>query len=102
VSGLRGNVQAMHNTTSRLVAALLLAALSPLAAADIVTGTVAPASARAIVVDAAGKTVAELKPGTYQLQLPPGRYKAVCQAPAQKEQAFLSLSEPVTVNIDCS
>jgi len=100
--GLRRNVQAMHNTTSRLAAALLLAALSPLAAADIVTGTVVPASARAIVVDAAGKTVAELKPGTYQLQLPPGRYKAVCQAPTQKEQSFLSLSEPVTVNIDCS
>jgi len=91
----------MPNTTSRLASALLLACLSPLAAADIVTGTVTPASARAIVVDAGGKTVAELKPGNYQLQLPPGRYKAVCQAPAQKEQAFLSLSEPVTVNIDC-
>ena len=88
-------------TLAMFLAALLLTCLSPLAAADIVTGTVTPASARAIVVDAAGKPVAELKPGNYQLQLPPGRYKAVCQAPAQKEQAFLSLSEPVTVNIDC-
>jgi hypothetical protein len=91
----------MRNKTPCLVAALLLASLPPLAAADIVTGTLAPAAARAIVVDAAGKTVAELKPGTYQLQLAPGRYKAVCQAPTQKEQSFLSLSEPVTVNIDC-
>jgi hypothetical protein len=92
----------MRNQIRVTVGALLLASLPPLAAADIVTGTVVPASARAIVLDAAGKTVAELKPGTYQLQLPPGRYKAVCQAPTQKEQAFLSLSEPVTVNIDCS
>jgi hypothetical protein len=92
----------MTNTNTRLAAALLLACLSPLATADIVTGTVTPATARAVILDAAGKTVADLKPGTYQLQLPPGRYKAVCQAPTQKEQAFLSLSEPVTVNIDCS
>jgi hypothetical protein len=78
-----------------------LASLPSLAAADVVTGTVTPAAAKAVIVDAAGKTVAELKPGAYQLQLPPGRYKARCLAPAQKEQEFLSLSEPVTVNIDC-
>jgi hypothetical protein len=78
-----------------------LTSLPSLAAADVVTGTVTPAAAKAVIVDAAGKTVAELKPGAYQLQLPPGRYKARCLAPAQKEQEFLSLSEPVTVNIDC-
>jgi hypothetical protein len=79
-----------------------LACLPGLAAADVVTGTVTPAAAKAVIVDAAGKTVAELKPGAYQLQLAPGRYKAKCLAPGQGEQEFLSLSEPVTVNVDCS
>jgi hypothetical protein len=79
-----------------------LAGLPGLAAADIVTGTVTPATAKAVVVDASDKTVAELKAGAYQLQLPPGRYKARCLAPTQREQEFLSLSEPVTVNVDCS
>jgi len=78
-----------------------LACLPGLAAADVVTGTVTPAAAKAIIVDASGKTVAELKPGAYQLQLPAGRYKAKCLAPTQREQEFLSLSEPVTVNVDC-
>jgi hypothetical protein len=78
-----------------------LASWPSLAAADVVTGTVTPATAKAVVVDASGKTVAELKPGAYQLQLPPGRYKARCLAPTQREQEFLSLSEPVTVNVDC-
>ena len=82
--------------------ALALACLPGTAAADIVTGTLTPANAKAVVVDATGKTVAELKPGAYQLQLPAGRYKAQCQAPGQREQEFLSLSEPVTVNIDCT
>ena len=79
-----------------------LAGWPGLAAADVVTGTVTPAAAKAIVVDATGKTVAELKPGAYQLQLPPGRYKARCLAPTARELEFLSLSEPVTVNVDCS
>lgn len=78
-----------------------LASWPSLAAADVVTGTVTPATAKAVVVDASGNTVAELKPGAYQLQLPPGRYKARCLAPTQREQEFLSLSEPVTVNVDC-
>ena len=76
--------------------------LPPVAVADVVTGTVTPATAKAVVVDASGKTVAELKPGAYQLQLAPGRYTARCLAPGQREQEFLSLSEPVTVNVDCS
>jgi len=78
-----------------------LGSLPGLAAADVVTGTVTPAAAKAVIVDATGKTVAELKPGAYQLQLAPGRYKAKCLAPTQREQEFLSLSEPVTVNLDC-
>ena len=60
-----------------------------------------PQGAKAVIVDASGKTVAELKPGAYQLQLAPGRYKARCLAPKPREQEFLSLSEPVTVNVDC-
>ncbi|MEY2920729.1 MAG: hypothetical protein RL261_2034, partial [Pseudomonadota bacterium] len=43
-----------------------LVCLPGLAAADVVTGTVTPAGAKAVIVDAAGKTVAELKPGAYQ------------------------------------
>jgi hypothetical protein len=72
------------------------------AAADIVTGTVAPAAAKVVITNAAGEQVAELKPGAYQLQLPVGKYKAQCQAPTQKSQDVLVLSEPVTLNIDCT
>lgn len=87
--------------STMLLGALALTCVSHAALADVVTGTVTPASAKVIVVDAAGKTVAEVMPGAYQLQLPVGKYMARCLAPKQKEQAFLSLSEPVTVNIDC-
>jgi hypothetical protein len=89
-------------TVSAALACVLLAGLPQLGIADVVTGKLTPADAKAVIIDAAGKTVAELKPGAYQLQLPPGRYKAQCQAPGKREQEFLSLSEPVTVNLDCS
>jgi hypothetical protein len=85
-----------------IAGALALTGLAPLATADVVTGTVTPAEAKVIVVDTTGATVAELKGGPYQLQLPVGKYKAKCTAPnAARGQDFLSLSEPVTVNIDC-
>ena len=42
---------------------VVLACLPGLAAADVVTGTLTPATAKAVIVDAAGKTVADLKPG---------------------------------------
>jgi hypothetical protein len=74
---------------------------SRVAAADIVTGTLKPASAKATLVNSKGEVVAELKPGAYQLQLPVGKYKAKCEAPKPKEQDLLVLSEPVTFNIDC-
>ena len=80
----------------------LLVTLPHVAAADIVTGTVTPATAKVVVTNAAGETVADLKPGAYQIQLPVGKYKAQCQAPKQKTQDVLVLSEPVTVNIDCT
>ena len=89
-------------TRPALLASLLIVASQPyVARADVVTGTLTPANAKAVVVDSSGKPVGEIKPGAYQLQLPPGKYKAQCQAPKQREQEFLSLSEPVTVNIDC-
>ena len=80
----------------------LLGGLSGPAYGDIVTGTVTPAGAKVLVTNAAGEQVAELKPGAYQIQLPVGKYKAQCQAPTQKTQDVLVLSEPVTVNIDCT
>jgi hypothetical protein len=88
--------------TTSAAGALVLAGLAPLATADVVTGTVTPPEAKVIVVDKNGATVAEIKGGPYQLQLPVGKYKAKCAAPnAARGQDFLSLSEPVTVNIDC-
>ena len=74
---------------------------SHVAVADIVTGTLKPASAKASLVNAKGEVVAELKPGAYQLQLPVGKYKAKCEAPKAKELDLLVLSEPVTFNLDC-
>ena len=84
------------------VTALALTCLPHAAVADVVTGTVAPAGAKIVIVDASGATVGQLKAGPYQLQLPVGKYKAKCEGPKAHEQDFLSLSEPVTVNIDCS
>jgi hypothetical protein len=95
----------MHAIAKRfaltVIGAVALAGLPRAATADVVTGTVTPADANVVVVDASGATVAQVKGGAYQLQLPVGKYKAKCQAPRQGEQDFLSLSEPVTVNIDC-
>ena len=90
------NVTRLHLST--FLASLLLAAS---AHADIVTGSVSPAGAKVSVVDSSGKEVAKLGAGPYQLQLPPGKYTARCTAPKAHEQTFLSLSEPVTVNINC-
>jgi hypothetical protein len=82
-------------------AAVAIACLPHAAAADVVTGTVTPQGAKVVIVDTSGATVGQLKSGPYQLQLPVGKYKARCEAPKPHEQDFLSLSEPVTVNIDC-
>jgi phosphate-selective porin len=71
------------------------------AAADVVTGTVTPKGAAVVILDSKGAEVARLPSGPYQLQLPVGKYKARCTAPTQREQEFLSLSDPVTVNISC-
>jgi hypothetical protein len=86
-------------------AMLFLAAATSLAAAstraDVVTGTVTPQGAAVVILDSKGAEVAKLASGPYQLQLPVGKYKARCTAPKQREQEFLSLSDPVTVNISC-
>jgi hypothetical protein len=85
-----------------LLGAVFACCAPALACADVVTGVVTPGNAKVAIVDAQGEVVAQLKPGAYQLQLPVGKYKARCLAPATREQEFLALSEPVTVNIDCS
>ena len=90
-----------HRLALTIVGTLALAVLPRAATADVVTGTVTPADATVVIIDKSGATVAQLKSGPYQLQLPLGKYKAKCSAPSQGEQDFLSLSEPVTVNIDC-
>jgi hypothetical protein len=95
------NFDATARAAALFTAAALLATLPRPASADVVTGTITPANARVIIVNAAGETVAQPRAGAYQLQLPVGRYKAQCQAPQSRTQDFLVLSEPVTVNIDC-
>ena len=89
-----------RGVTIVLASSIMLVA-ARVAVADIVTGTLKPASAKASLVNAKGEVVAELKPGAYQLQLPVGKYKARCEAPKPKEQDVLVLSEPVTFNLDC-
>ena len=89
-----------RRATIAVLASIAIVA-SQAAVADIVTGTLKPASAKAKLVNAKGELVAELKPGAYQLQLPVGKYKARCEAPKAKEQDLLVLSEPVTFNLDC-
>ncbi|HKY20351.1 MAG TPA: hypothetical protein VJM31_03955 [Vicinamibacterales bacterium] len=89
-----------HGVTAVVAGSIAMIA-SYVAVADIVTGTLKPASAKASLVNAKGEVVAELKPGAYQLQLPVGKYKARCEAPKAKEQDVLVLSEPVTFNLDC-
>jgi hypothetical protein len=88
----------------RSAASCLAAVLSFAASmvhADVVTGTVSPAGAKVVIVDSKGAEVATLPAGPYQLQLPVGKFKARCVEPTAKEQEFLSLSGPVTVNIAC-
>ena len=83
-----------HATRSfrRFAAILAVASISTVAAhvavADIVTGTVTPASAKASLVNAAGEAVAELKPGAYQFQLPVGKYKARCQRLSRRRRTY--------------
>ena len=93
--------RSLRRCASILTAALVAFVASQAAVADIVTGTLKPASAKASLVNAKGEVVAELKPGAYQLQLPVGKYKARCEAPKAKERDVLVLSEPVTFNLDC-
>ena len=95
----------MNSLRLRPVAMMVLMASIPLATstarADVVTGTVAPQGAMVVILDAKGTEVAKLPAGPYQLQLPVGKYKARCTAPKASDHDFLSLSDPVTVNINC-
>lgn len=93
---------ATRDLPAKLLFAFASAVLAATAArADIVTGTVSPQGASVVIVDGNGTEVARLPAGPYQLQLPVGKYTARCLAPKQREQAILSLSDPVTVNINC-
>jgi hypothetical protein len=82
-----------------LGAALLLQATAD---ADVVQGTVTPATAKVIIKDGAGNQVGELAGGPFQVRLPAGRFTAECQPPSQKKVQIFSLAQPTTVNIDCT
>jgi len=83
-------------------ASLVLGTLPHWAAvADIVQGTVTPATAKVIIKDGAGSKVSELAGGPFQVRLPAGRFTAECQPPSQKKVPIFSLAQPTTVNIDC-
>jgi hypothetical protein len=85
-----------------LASGALAAALAQAAAADVVQGTVSPASAKVVIKDGAGNSVAELSGGPFQVRLPAGRFTAECQPPSQKKVQIFSLAQPTTVNIDCT
>jgi phosphate-selective porin len=84
-----------------MFSAAALSLVGSTATADVITGTVSPQGATVVVLDAKGAEVARLSSGSFQIQLPVGKYKARCIGPKQREQDFLSLSDPVTVNINC-
>lgn len=93
------------NRSRALTAALCLttAALATTAAADVVQGTITPATAKVVIKDSAGTQVGtELPAGPYQVKLAAGRFTAECVTPTQKKVTVLSLAQPTTVNIDCS
>jgi hypothetical protein len=92
---------------TRAVAAAAVAALAALvasapAAADVVQGTVKPATAKVAIKNAAGEQVAEVGGGPFQLRLPAGKFTAECAPPSDKKVTFFSLAQPTSVNIDCS
>jgi hypothetical protein len=80
----------------------LAIAIAGSAGADVVQGTVTPASAKVIIKDGAGNQVSELAGGPFQIRLPAGRFTAECQPPSQKKVQIFSLAQPTTVNIDCT
>ena len=93
-----------HRPRLYLIAAACLGSgtLIQEAAADVVQGTVTPASAKVVIKDGAGTQVGELAGGPFQIRLPAGRFTAQCQPPSQKTVQIFSLAQPTTVNIDCS
>jgi hypothetical protein len=83
-------------------AAAAAAVIAVIAHADVVQGTVKPATAKVSIKNAAGEQVAEVGGGPFQLRLPAGKFTAECTAPSQKKVSFFSLAQPTSVNIDCS
>ena len=92
-----------HRPRLTTAAAFLAAALLiQTTAADVVQGTVTPATAKVVIKDGAGNQVSELAGGPFQVRLPAGRFTAECQPPSQKKVQIFSLAQPTTVNIDCT
>ena len=90
---------------SSIAVAILSAAavVQTAASADVVQGTVTPATAKVIIKDGAGNQVGgEISGGPFQVRLPAGRFTAECQPPSQKKVQIFSLAQPTTVNIDCT
>ena len=85
-----------------VVGALAALAASAPAAADVVQGTLKPATVKVAIKNAAGEQVAEVSGGAFQLRLPAGKFTAECPAPSDKKITFFSLAQPTSVNIDCS
>ena len=96
---LTGNRPHLIAAAACLGAAL---AIQGTANADVVQGTVTPATAKVIIKDSAGNQVSELAGGPFQVRLPAGRFTAECQPPSQKKVPIFSLAQPTTVNIDCT
>jgi phosphate-selective porin len=93
------------NRPISIAAAMLCAGtlLQTAAFADVVQGTITPATAKVVIKDGAGNQVgAELAGGPFQVRLPAGRFTAECQPPSQKKVQIFSLAQPTTVNIDCT
>jgi phosphate-selective porin len=77
-------------------------ALGAAARADVVQGTVSPATAKVVIKNTAGEKVGELGGGPFQLRLPAGKFTAECTAPTTKTTSFFSLAQPTTLNINCA
>jgi hypothetical protein len=84
-----------------LSALAVLACVPVICMADLVQGVVTPKDAVVQIKDGAGKVVATLKAGPFQLNLAAGKFTAECVAPKALQRSLYSLAQPTTVNIDC-
>lgn len=92
----------MRGSAAVAVCAMMALAAGAPALADVVQGTVKPATAKVVIKNAAGEQVAEVAGGAFQLRLPAGKFTAECAPPSEKKTTFFSLAQPTSLNIDCS